>query len=134
MITHGTPPAGGGWSEFIKDFGIGWGALPVVTGTDSYSRISSAVHSTTLPPLLATDRKAYYDPGIKLERATTPRRLSRNVASSGSNQRKLEPFTAVLKSMRFKPPNGILRFFDRSDDPRPKLTIAEAVLVAGPSS
>jgi hypothetical protein len=24
MITHGTPPvAEGGWSEFIKDFGIG---------------------------------------------------------------------------------------------------------------
>jgi len=26
MITHGTPPvAGGGWSEFIKVFGIGFG-------------------------------------------------------------------------------------------------------------
>jgi hypothetical protein len=25
MITHGTPPAAnGGWSEFIKDFGIGF--------------------------------------------------------------------------------------------------------------
>jgi hypothetical protein len=40
MITHGTPPvAHGGWSEFIKDFGIGlprFGRVCVEMCVDSY--------------------------------------------------------------------------------------------------
>jgi hypothetical protein len=58
MITHGTPPAAnGGWSEFIKDFGIGFLVKGAALRCPANKWRTACYHFATQLPNIGRDQK-----------------------------------------------------------------------------